>query len=79
MDKVAELIDELTSKLQSAVKNMQKLKEENKSLSLELNFLEKENEKNRKIANSYEALKKNVESAAIKIDRLLKKIDTSKG
>ncbi|MDR2773026.1 MAG: hypothetical protein LBB93_06140 [Elusimicrobiota bacterium] len=77
MKNVGGLIDELGKKQQESLKNLKKLKEENTKLSLELSFLRQESEKNRKIVNSYEVLKKKVENTIVKIERLLKKIDSS--
>lgn len=77
MKNVGGLIDELGKKQQESLKNLKKLKEENTKLSLELSFLRQESEKNRKIVNSYEVLKKKVENTIVKVERLLKKIDSS--
>jgi len=70
-------IDILSIKIKSAAEKYKKLKEENLMLKAENNFLRKENERSKKSLGEYAALKENAENAAVKIERILKKIDTA--
>lgn len=79
MEKVGMLIDQLDAKQQETVKIIKKLHNENKAMALELDFLRKESKKHKKDMIEYEILRKKVDSSVLKIERLLKKIDTVKG
>ncbi len=68
----------LSVKVKKAAEKLKKLNEENLRLKAEVEFLRKENELNRQKVSEYTILKANTESAAVKIERILKKIDTAK-
>lgn len=71
-------IDILAVKVKKTAEKLKKLNDENLRLKAEVNFLRKENENNRKKISEYSILKENAENAAVKIERILKKIDTVK-
>lgn len=68
----------LSLKVKKTAEKLKKLNDENLRLKAEINFLRKENENNRKKLGEYAVLKENAASAAVKIERILKKIDTAK-
>lgn len=68
----------LSVKVKKASEKLKKLNDENLRLKAEVGFLRKENELNRKKIGEYAILKADAESAAVKIERILKKIDTVK-
>ncbi|MDR1196567.1 MAG: hypothetical protein LBL00_08865 [Endomicrobium sp.] len=65
-------------KVKKAAEKLKKLNDENLRLKAEISFLRKENENNRKKIGEYAILKENAANAAVKIERILKKIDTVK-
>ncbi|MCL2335683.1 MAG: hypothetical protein FWC57_06430 [Endomicrobia bacterium] len=69
-------IEILSLKVKKAAERLKKLNDENLRLKAEVEFLRKESEINGKKIGEYAALKANAESAAVKIERILKKIDT---
>jgi len=71
-------IDILAVRVKKTAERLKKLNDENLRLKAEVDFLRKENELNRKKISEYAALKENTEAAAVKIERILKKIDTAK-
>ncbi|MDR2709479.1 MAG: hypothetical protein LBC07_05855 [Elusimicrobiota bacterium] len=75
---LADVIQQLTLKQQELLKTAKILREENAKMKLKLQFLEENASKHRQDMNEYEFLKKKVEKAIIKIERLIKKIDTAK-
>ncbi|MDR1721057.1 MAG: hypothetical protein LBR09_01500 [Endomicrobium sp.] len=68
----------LALKIKKAVEKLKRLNDDNHKLRLEVEYLRKENERNKKQAGEYVVLKKNAEVAACKIERIIKKIDTVK-
>ncbi len=68
----------LSVKVKKVSEKLKKLNDENLRLKAEVDFLRKENELNRKKIGEYSLLKENAENAAVKIERILKKIDTAK-
>lgn len=68
----------LSIKVKKAAEKLKKLNDENLRLKAEISFLRKENENNRKKIGEYAILKENAANAAVKIERILKKIDTVK-
>jgi regulator of replication initiation timing len=73
-----ENIEILDVKIKKAVENLKKITNENHKLKLEVEYLRKENERNRSIANEYVALKRNAKEAVSRVERIMKKIDTAK-
>jgi len=73
-----ENIEILGVKIEKAVEKLKKLSEENNKLRLEVEYLRKENELSKKHMGEYAVLRKNAESAAVRIERIIKKIDTVK-
>jgi hypothetical protein len=71
-------IEILSVKVKKASEKLKKLSDENLRLKAEVDFLRKENENNRKKIGEYAILKENAAVAALKIERILKKIDTAK-
>ena len=71
-------IEILSLKVKKAAEKLKKLSDENLRLKAEVDFLRKESEINGKKISEYAILKANAESAAVKIERILKKIDTVK-
>ncbi|MDR1260012.1 MAG: hypothetical protein LBJ68_01360 [Endomicrobium sp.] len=69
-------IDILTTKINEVMKKLKILNMKNHMLMLELEYFKKECEYNKKQINGYTILKKNTEEAVIKIERIIKKIDT---
>jgi hypothetical protein len=79
MERVDRLVDKLDIKQQEMLKIIKKMQEENSRLKLELDFLQKDRKNSIKTAKSYENLKRNVENSVLKVERLIKKIDSAKG
>ena len=82
---VMESLDILAAKVKKAVENagrlkneIERLKEENLKLSVELTHFKGEYQSSKKTAAHDVMLRKNVAGAAVKIERLLKKIDSLK-
>ncbi|MDR2426946.1 MAG: hypothetical protein LBD46_07220 [Endomicrobium sp.] len=73
-----ENLEILSIKIKKAVEKLKKLNDENLRLKAEINFLRKESENSREKIGEYTILKENAEKAVIKIERILKKIDTVK-
>ncbi|MDR3196196.1 MAG: hypothetical protein LBT58_05425 [Endomicrobium sp.] len=73
-----ENIEILTVKVKKAAENLRKITNENHKLKLEVEYLRKENERNRGVVSEYAALKRNAQEAASRIERIMKKIDTAK-
>jgi len=68
----------LSAKIKKTAERMKKINNENLRLKAENDFLRKENDLNRKKAGEYAVLKDNAQEAVVKIERILKKIDTVK-
>jgi ribosomal protein L18E len=68
----------LALKIQKMTEILKKTKDENLRLKTELAYLRRESEENKKKINKYIVLKDKSEQAALKIERILKKIDTLK-
>ena len=68
----------MSVKVKKAAEKLKKISDENLRLKAEVEFLRKENELNRKKISEYTILKANAENAVVKIERILKKIDTVK-
>ena len=68
----------LALKVQKMAECLKKSKDENLRLKTELGYLRKEVEENKKKISMYVVLKEKNERAALKIERILKKIDTLK-
>ncbi|MDR1942073.1 MAG: hypothetical protein LBQ47_07080 [Endomicrobium sp.] len=73
-----ENIEILSLKVKKMAERLKKLNDENLRLKAETDFLRKESELNGKKISEYVILKENAENAAVKIERILKKIDTVK-
>jgi regulator of replication initiation timing len=71
-------IEILAVKVKKATERLKRLTDENLKLKLEVECLRKESERGRKHAVEYAVLRKNTEEAATKIERIIKKIDTTK-
>jgi regulator of replication initiation timing len=71
-------IEILAVKIRKSAENLKKFTNENHKLKLEVEYLRKENERNRSIVSEYVALKRNAEEAASRVERIMKKIDTVK-
>jgi regulator of replication initiation timing len=71
-------VEILAVKIKKATERLKRLTDENFKLKLEVKCLRKESESDRKHAGEYSVLKKNTEEAAVKIERIIKKIDTTK-
>jgi seryl-tRNA synthetase len=68
----------LSLKVKKVVEKLQKLDSENHKLKVELDYLKKENEQNKKKLGQYSVLKRNSQEVVSKIERIIKKIDTVK-
>ncbi len=73
-----ENIEILAVKVKKTAENLKKFTNENHKLKLEVEYLLKENERNKGLASEYASLKRNTEEAAARIERIMKKIDTAK-
>ncbi|MDR1104127.1 MAG: hypothetical protein LBK92_02055 [Endomicrobium sp.] len=73
-----ENIEILAVKVRKAAENLKKFTNENHKLKLEVEYLRKENERNRSIVSEYAALKRNAEETVSRVERIMKKIDTAK-
>ncbi|MDR0956745.1 MAG: hypothetical protein LBL77_02660 [Endomicrobium sp.] len=71
-------IEILTLKIKKTVEKLKQLSDENNKLRVEVEYLRKESERNRKQFSEYLVLRKNIEMVIIKIERIIKKIDTIK-
>jgi seryl-tRNA synthetase len=68
----------LSLKVKKVVEKLKKLDSENCKLKLELDYLKKENEQNKKKLSQYIILKRNSQEVISKVERIIKKIDTLK-
>jgi len=68
----------LALKIQKMAESLKKAKDENLRLKTELGYLRRESEENKKKISKYVVLKDKSEQASLKIERILKKIDTLK-
>jgi seryl-tRNA synthetase len=68
----------LSSKVKKIAGKLKKLDSENYKLKIELDYLKKENEENKKKIGQYIILKRNSQEVVSKIERIIKKIDTIK-
>ncbi|GHT64768.1 hypothetical protein AGMMS49556_03410 [Endomicrobiia bacterium] len=73
-----ENIDILAVKVKKTAEKLKKITDENNKLKLEVDYLRKDNERNKRQFGEYLVLRKNTEAAVIKIERIIKKIDTVK-
>jgi regulator of replication initiation timing len=73
-----ENIEILAVKVRKAAENLKKITNENHKLNLEVEYLRKENERNKSIASEYAALKRNAKETVSRVERIMKKIDTAK-
>ncbi|MDR1401153.1 MAG: hypothetical protein LBI98_02470 [Endomicrobium sp.] len=64
--------------IKKTVEKLERLNDENCRLRLEVDYLRKENERSKKQVSEYILMKKNIELATCKIERIIKKIDTVK-
>jgi regulator of replication initiation timing len=71
-------VEILAVKVKKTTEKLRKLADENNKLKLEVEYLRKENERNKRQFGEYLVLRKNTEAAVIKIERIIKKIDTAK-
>jgi seryl-tRNA synthetase len=71
-------IEILFVKVKKTVEKLKKLTAENHKLKVELEYLRNENERTKKQVGEYLFLKRHTEEAVVKIERIIKKIDTSK-
>jgi regulator of replication initiation timing len=71
-------IDVLALKIRDMLEKMKKLIGENCKLKLEVEYLRKEKERSKKHLNEYTVLRGNVAEATVKIEKIIKKIDTMK-
>ncbi|AKL97587.1 hypothetical protein [Endomicrobium proavitum] len=70
--------DVLSAKIKKTAEKLKRLNNENLRLKAENEFLRKESELNRQKSGEYAVLKDNAKEAVVKIERILKKIDTVK-
>ncbi|MDR1662944.1 MAG: hypothetical protein LBR59_00850 [Endomicrobium sp.] len=68
----------LVVKVKKVVENFKKITNENHKLKLEIEYLRKENERNRNIVSEYVTLKRNAKETVSRVERIMKKIDTVK-
>jgi regulator of replication initiation timing len=73
-----ENIEILAVKVRKAAENLKKFTNENHKLKLEVEYLRKENERNRSIVSEYASLKRSAEETVSRVERIMKKIDTAK-
>jgi regulator of replication initiation timing len=73
-----ENIEILAVKVKKTAENLKNFTNENHKLKLEVEYLRKENERNKGLVSEYASLKRNTEAAAARIERIMKKIDTAK-
>ena len=73
-----ESIELLALKVKKVSGKLKELSQENARLKAEIEFLRKETDQNRKKLNEYSGFKENAKAAQVKLERLLKKIDTVK-
>ncbi|MDR0398538.1 hypothetical protein [Candidatus Endomicrobiellum devescovinae] len=73
-----ENIEILAVKVRKAAENLKKFTNENHKLKLEVEYLRKENERNRSIVSEYAALKRNAKETVSRVERIMKKIDTAR-
>ncbi|GHT37590.1 hypothetical protein AGMMS49593_04990 [Endomicrobiia bacterium] len=73
-----ENIDILAVKVKKTAEKLKKITDENNKLKLEVEYLRKDNERNKRQFGEYLVLRKNTEAAVVKIERIIKKIDTAK-
>jgi regulator of replication initiation timing len=73
-----ENIEILAVKVKKAAENLKKFTNENHKLKLEVEYLRKENERNRSIVSEYTTLKRNAKETVSRVERIMKKIDTVK-
>jgi len=71
-------IDILALKIRKVLGKMKELSGENCKLKLEVEYLRKEKERSKKHISEYVALKSNIVDAVVKIQKIIKKIDTIK-
>jgi hypothetical protein len=71
-------IDILVLKIRNVLEKMKKLAWENSKLKLEVEYLRKEKERSKKHRNECVVLKSNIVEATVKIEKIIKKIDTIK-
>jgi regulator of replication initiation timing len=71
-------IEILAIKVKKTAEKLKKIADENSKLRLEVEYLRKENERNKRQFSEYLVLRKNTEAAVVKIERIIKKIDTTK-
>jgi regulator of replication initiation timing len=71
-------IEILAVKVKKVAEKLKKIADENNKLKLEVEYLRKENERYKRQFGEYLALRKNTEAAVVKIERIIKKIDTTK-
>jgi hypothetical protein len=71
-------IEILSLKVKKAVERLKRLSDENNKLRVEVEYLRKESERNKKQFSEYVILRKNTEMVVAKIERIIKKIDTTK-
>ncbi|MDR2427334.1 MAG: hypothetical protein LBD19_00065 [Endomicrobium sp.] len=73
-----ENIEILAVKVRKVAENLKKFTNENHKLKLEVEYLRKENERNRSIVSEYAALKRNAKETVSRVERIMKKIDTAR-
>jgi regulator of replication initiation timing len=73
-----ENIEILAVKVRKVAENLKKITNENHKLKLEVEYLRKENERNRGILSEYVTLKRNAKETISRVERIMKKIDTAK-
>jgi regulator of replication initiation timing len=73
-----ESIEILAVKVRKVSENLKKIINENHKLNLEVEYLRKENERNKSIVSEYAALRRNTKEAVSRVERIIKKIDTVK-
>jgi regulator of replication initiation timing len=73
-----ENIEILAAKVKKAAENLKKITNENHKLKLEVEFLRKENGRNKSLASEYALLKRNTQEITSRIERIMRKIDTAK-
>ncbi|MDR2436916.1 MAG: hypothetical protein LBD17_02425 [Endomicrobium sp.] len=73
-----ENIEILAVKVKKTAENLKKITNENHKLKLEVEYLRKEDDRNKAIVREHILLKRNAQEAVSRIERIMKKIDTAK-
>ncbi|MDR3048689.1 MAG: hypothetical protein LBV16_02455 [Elusimicrobiota bacterium] len=72
------VLNVLSAKVQKLTAKCKEISDKNVKLNVEIDFLRLENKTNATKAAEYVLLKKNVENSIVKVERILRKIETFK-